>query len=231
MPENGGQNAIDNLHALRYADGDITTADLRMEMQMCMQDHAAVYRTGPVLEEGAVKIDEIAAKFDNIKVQDRSLIWNTDLVETLELQNLLANASGMLFFFGVGLVGLVGGWFWLMSVLSCRSLVSHLIFSLCILQAQCMLHRQEKKVVVPMHVKIIPIVWIFRMDMNAARLRTMIGTRPVQDHEGTDGCTTHWPIGTKRPKKPGWNIETFIKCHWTKNAIILFQPNVFIKTT
>ena len=94
MPENGGQNAIDNLHALRYADGDITTADLRMEMQMCMQDHAAVYRTGPVLEEGAVKIDEIAAKFDNIKVQDRSLIWNTDLVETLELQNLLANASG-----------------------------------------------------------------------------------------------------------------------------------------
>ena len=116
-----------------------------------------------------------------------------------------------------------------MSVLSCRSLVSHLIFSLCILQAQCMLHRQEKKVVVPMHVKIILIVWIFRMGMNAARLRTMIGTRPVQDHEGTDGCTTHWPIGTKRPKKPGWNIETFIKCHWTKNAIILFQPNVFIK--
>ena len=58
-----------------------------------MQDHAAVYRTGPVLEEGAKQIDVIAAQFDSIKVQDRSLIWNTDLVETLELQNLLANAS------------------------------------------------------------------------------------------------------------------------------------------
>jgi succinate dehydrogenase (ubiquinone) flavoprotein subunit len=96
MPANGGQNAIDNLHNLRYADGEVTTADLRLEMQRCMQDHAAVYRTGPVLEEGARMIDEIAEKFNRIKVQDRSLIWNTDLIETLELQNLLANASGML---------------------------------------------------------------------------------------------------------------------------------------
>merc|ERR1712195_444765 len=94
LPSNAGQNAIDNLDRLRYADGDITTADLRMEMQQCMQEHAAVYRTGPVLEAGAEMIDFIASKFDNIKVQDRSLIWNTDLVETLELQNLLANASG-----------------------------------------------------------------------------------------------------------------------------------------
>merc|ERR1719272_1483411 len=79
LPSNAGQNAIDNLDRLRYADGDITSADLRMEMQQCMQEHAAVYRTGPVLEAGAEMIDVIASKFDNIKVQDRSLIWNTDL--------------------------------------------------------------------------------------------------------------------------------------------------------
>ena len=62
-------------------------------MQLNMQEHAAVYRDGPVLQEGADNIDAIAKKFENVKVQDRSLIWNTDLIETLELQNLMANAS------------------------------------------------------------------------------------------------------------------------------------------
>ena len=62
-------------------------------MQKCMQDHAAVYRDGPVLEAGAKLIDEVAEGLDHLKLQDRSLIWNTDLIETLELQNLMANAS------------------------------------------------------------------------------------------------------------------------------------------
>merc|ERR1711871_1150571 len=58
-----------------------------------MQNHAAVFRVKETLAEGKVKIDEICEQFDNVGVSDRSLIWNTDLVETLELQNLLANAA------------------------------------------------------------------------------------------------------------------------------------------
>ena len=63
-------------------------------MQKTMQDHAAVYRDGSILQEGAEKIDECAKGLDDLKIDDRSLIWNTDLIETLELQNLMANASG-----------------------------------------------------------------------------------------------------------------------------------------
>ena len=62
-------------------------------MQATMQDHAAVYRTKEVLAEGATKIDAVVAKFKDVKTEDRSLIWNTDLIETLELRNLLANAA------------------------------------------------------------------------------------------------------------------------------------------
>mmetsp|Transcript_20887 Transcript_20887/g.25304 ORF Transcript_20887/g.25304 Transcript_20887/m.25304 type:complete len:525 (-) Transcript_20887:1083-2657(-) len=93
LPADAGDASIANLDKVRYAKGEHTTADLRLEMQKCMQDHAAVYRYQESLEEGCRKIDEIAPKVDNVKIEDRSLIWNTDLVETLELQNLLANAS------------------------------------------------------------------------------------------------------------------------------------------
>jgi len=61
-------------------------------MQRLMQNHAAVFRTEETLASGSKLIDECANKFSNIKVSDRSLIWNSDLVETLELQNLLGNA-------------------------------------------------------------------------------------------------------------------------------------------
>mmetsp|Transcript_7833 Transcript_7833/g.8981 ORF Transcript_7833/g.8981 Transcript_7833/m.8981 type:complete len:627 (+) Transcript_7833:32-1912(+) len=93
LPADAGEASIANLDKLRYSEGEHKTADLRLEMQKCMQDHAAVYRYQESLEEGCKKIDEIAPKIDNVKIEDRSLIWNTDLVETLELQNLLANAS------------------------------------------------------------------------------------------------------------------------------------------
>ncbi len=83
---------IARLDKLRNADGERPTAEIRLEMQRAMQEHAAVFRTGEVLEEGVDKLTKIAASFADVKVADRSLIWNTDLVETLELDNLLGQA-------------------------------------------------------------------------------------------------------------------------------------------
>mmetsp|Transcript_114 Transcript_114/g.118 ORF Transcript_114/g.118 Transcript_114/m.118 type:complete len:630 (+) Transcript_114:49-1938(+) len=93
LPENAGADCIQSLDDLRFADGTTSTADLRAEMQDIMQANAAVYRTKEVLAEGCDKIDEVVKKFNNVKTTDRSLIWNTDLIETLELRNLLCNAS------------------------------------------------------------------------------------------------------------------------------------------
>jgi len=93
LAADAGDYSVGVLDQLRYADGDVTTADLRGEMQMMMQEHAAVYRTAAVLAEGKEKIDVIVNKWKDIKVTDRSLIWNTDLVETLELRNLLPSAA------------------------------------------------------------------------------------------------------------------------------------------
>lgn len=77
---------------LRNADGAIKTADLRLEMQKTMQKHAAVFRTQETLAEGCKLMESLYGKLDDVKVSDRSLIWNSDLVETLELQNLMLNA-------------------------------------------------------------------------------------------------------------------------------------------
>jgi hypothetical protein len=81
------------LDGIRHSEGSTRTADLRLEMQMAMQANAAVYRTGELLAEGCKQIDEIATRLPDIKVSDKSMIWNTDLVESLELHNLMANAS------------------------------------------------------------------------------------------------------------------------------------------
>jgi succinate dehydrogenase (ubiquinone) flavoprotein subunit len=86
-------SSISILDSIRFSEGSTRTADLRLEMQKSMQDNAAVYRTGELLEEGCKQIDAIANSIDDIKVDDKSLIWNTDLVESLELHNLMANAS------------------------------------------------------------------------------------------------------------------------------------------
>ena len=83
---------LDRFDRLRHSNGSESTASLRNDMQRAMQTHAAVFRTGDVLEEGKKKIDDIANNFQNVKVSDRSLVWNTDLVETLELDNLLGNS-------------------------------------------------------------------------------------------------------------------------------------------
>ncbi len=78
--------------ALRHANGKIGTAELRLEMQKTMQDDAAVFRTDKTLAEGVAKMTAVAGKMADIKVSDRSMIWNSDLMETLELTNLMPNA-------------------------------------------------------------------------------------------------------------------------------------------
>ena len=93
LPKDAGQKSIENVERVRTASGNTSTANLRLEMQKAMQAHAAVYRTQSTLAEGKVKLDQILQKMDDIKVSDRTLIWNTDLVESLELQNLMANAA------------------------------------------------------------------------------------------------------------------------------------------
>ncbi len=84
--------ALDRFDGLRHADGAMPTADLRLEMQRTMQADAAVFRTSKTLSDGVQKMDAIAAKMDDLKVTDRSLVWNSDLMETLELTNLMPNA-------------------------------------------------------------------------------------------------------------------------------------------
>ena len=86
------ERVISRFDALRHADGSEPTAKLRLDMQRIMQNYAAVFRTGDVLDEGKQKLAEVYAAFEHVKVSDRSMIWNTDLVETLELANLLGNA-------------------------------------------------------------------------------------------------------------------------------------------
>lgn len=83
---------ISRLDKIRNAKGDISVADLRLKMQRTMQDHAAVFRTEEVLEEGKKMMDSIRKEYDNISVTDRSMIWNSDLVEALELANLIDQA-------------------------------------------------------------------------------------------------------------------------------------------
>ncbi|MFP1642894.1 succinate dehydrogenase flavoprotein subunit [Pontitalea aquivivens] len=88
----GIDNAFDRFDGLRHARGTMPTAELRLEMQKTMQADAAVFRTDKTLKEGAEKMTAIAAKMDDLHVTDRSLIWNSDLMETLELTNLMPNA-------------------------------------------------------------------------------------------------------------------------------------------
>ncbi|AUQ53049.1 MULTISPECIES: succinate dehydrogenase flavoprotein subunit [Phaeobacter] len=85
-------SAFDRFDGLRHAKGSIPTADLRLEMQRTMQSDAAVFRTSETMAEGVTKMTAIAAKIDDLAVTDRSLVWNSDLMETLELTNLMPNA-------------------------------------------------------------------------------------------------------------------------------------------
>jgi len=84
--------AFDRFDGLRNAKGGVPTAELRLEMQHTMQADAAVFRTDKTLKEGVEKMTAIAAKMDDLHVTDTSLVWNSDLMETLELANLMPNA-------------------------------------------------------------------------------------------------------------------------------------------
>ncbi len=84
--------AVARFDALRHAGGTVPTAELRLEMQKTMQADAAVFRTDRTLSDGVRKMEAVAAKVDDLHVTDRSLIWNSDLMETLELTNLMPNA-------------------------------------------------------------------------------------------------------------------------------------------
>ena len=83
------ERSVARFDSLRHAKGSRKTADIRLDMQKTMQSHASVFRTGEVLQDGVRRMREVMASFAEVSVADRSLIWNTDLVETLELQNLL----------------------------------------------------------------------------------------------------------------------------------------------
>jgi succinate dehydrogenase / fumarate reductase, flavoprotein subunit len=87
---------IARLDRIRHAKGGSKTGTIRRAMQRAMQDHCAVFRTANVLEEGLRKMAEIARSFGDLAVADRSMIWNTDLVEALELDNLIGQAAVVL---------------------------------------------------------------------------------------------------------------------------------------
>ncbi|HEY2885234.1 MAG TPA: succinate dehydrogenase flavoprotein subunit [Rhizomicrobium sp.] len=92
LPKNAGDAALARLDRYRHANGGSPTAELRLAMQQAMQEDAAVFRTGETLAKGQKSIDAIYGRLKDVRVSDRSLIWNTDLVETLECENLIQQA-------------------------------------------------------------------------------------------------------------------------------------------
>ncbi|MBT8091544.1 MAG: succinate dehydrogenase flavoprotein subunit [Gammaproteobacteria bacterium] len=88
-----GQNSVERIDRLRNASGSRPTSEIRLEMQKVMQSHAAVFRTRDVLDDGVNLLRQTHASFKDVAVSDRSLVWNTDLIETMELENLLLNAA------------------------------------------------------------------------------------------------------------------------------------------
>src|SRR5690606_36360178 len=93
LPKDSADFALARLDHFRHAKGGSPTATIRTEMQRTMQAHCAVFRTDKVLAEGIDKLGQVYQRMQDISVTDRSLIWNSDLVETLELDNLISQAT------------------------------------------------------------------------------------------------------------------------------------------
>ena len=92
LPEHATEKIMDRFDALRHSNGSTSTAELRLNLQKTMQTHAAVFRTGDSLSTGLEKVNALYKQFDDVKVTDKSMVWNTDLIETLELSNLFPQA-------------------------------------------------------------------------------------------------------------------------------------------
>jgi succinate dehydrogenase / fumarate reductase flavoprotein subunit len=92
LPSNACDQALARFDKFRQADGKTSTAEIRLNMQKIMQSKAAVFRTQKTMDEGVSALKDVVHSMKDIKVSDKSLIWNTDLVETLELDNLLSQA-------------------------------------------------------------------------------------------------------------------------------------------
>ena len=93
LPSDAGDNSLSRLDKARHANGETGTAELRLEMQRVMQNNCAVFRTGEVLKEGVDLMDQAWDKRDDLRVADKSLVWNSDLIETLEFDNLIYQSS------------------------------------------------------------------------------------------------------------------------------------------
>merc|ERR1711936_837384 len=92
LSSNAGEASVANLDKVRFASGSTPTADLRLRMQKTMQHHAAVFRDGETLKEGVDKMKGVWSEMSDLKVHDSGLVWNSALVESLELQNCMTNA-------------------------------------------------------------------------------------------------------------------------------------------
>jgi len=93
LPEEATNKLVDKFDRVRNANGSKPTAEIRLEMQKIMQNNAAVFHTGDVMQEGIELLQKTTSSFADVRVVDRSMVWNTDLVETLELENLLQCAT------------------------------------------------------------------------------------------------------------------------------------------
>merc|ERR1712050_426308 len=93
LPANAGEASIARLDKIRNCSGPIPTADLRRELQVSMQKYAPVYRNADDLKIGTGVVDGVLKKYKDVGIKDRSMVWNTDLIETLELENLLNQAA------------------------------------------------------------------------------------------------------------------------------------------
>ncbi|WOO79218.1 putative succinate dehydrogenase [ubiquinone] flavoprotein subunit, mitochondrial [Vanrija pseudolonga] len=92
LDESLGQASIENLEKIRTSDGPLHTSTIRLNMQKTMQKDAAVFRTQESLDDGVRGMTEVYKTYDQVGIKDRSLIWNSDLIETLELRNIMQNA-------------------------------------------------------------------------------------------------------------------------------------------
>lgn len=93
LPADAGEESLSRIDTLRSSNGSLKTSKVRLQMQKIMQNDAAVFRTQETLEDGKRNIDECVESYKDVAIKDKGLVWNTDLIEAMELENLLINAA------------------------------------------------------------------------------------------------------------------------------------------